>query len=141
LNRLQQWQGVLLWAVFVAGLLVQLFSPHLKVSNGAFVIPPSLTAEGKNIRPDEIVAKQRHMQLLSAILTVSGALGLAFRYRDTLTRMASRRRNEPAEGPASGDSARKSASRRGSKGITKQKGGINRVELKRQTGVKDSPKN
>jgi hypothetical protein len=34
---------------------------------------------GNAIRLDEIVGGQRRMQLLSALLTVSGALGLAFR--------------------------------------------------------------
>src|SRR5437868_14526693 len=89
---------------FAAGLLVQLFSPHLKVSNGAFVIPPKMAAGKNAIRLDEIVARQRRMQLLSLLLTVSGALALAFLYRDILIGAASRRSSEPAEEPAFPDS-------------------------------------
>jgi hypothetical protein len=92
--------------VFAAGLLLQLFSPHLKISNGAFVIPPALTAGRNVIRPDEIIARQRRMQLLSLLLTVSGALGLAFLYRDILIGAASRRHIEPVEETACADSTR-----------------------------------
>jgi len=99
-NRREQWQGLFFWSLFAAGLLVQLLAPRLEISNGAFVIPPALVAGGNNIRPDEIIAKQRRMQLISAVLTVSGALGLAYRYREILTRKASRRSDEPAGGPA-----------------------------------------
>jgi len=72
-------RAVLCWVVFAAGLLIQLLAPHLKIENGAFVIPPTLTAGANEIRPAEIVARQRRMQLISALLTVSGALGLAVR--------------------------------------------------------------
>ncbi len=64
-------------------------------------------AAGRNtIRPDEIVARQRRMQFVSLLLTGSGALGLAFLYRDILIGAASRRRSEPVEEPASRDSTR-----------------------------------
>jgi hypothetical protein len=96
----------LCWLVFAVGLLVQLLSPHLKISNGAFVIPQKLTAGRNVIRPDEIIARQRRMQLLSLLLTVSGALGLAFLYRDILIGRASRRSGEPVERPACADSTR-----------------------------------
>jgi len=76
--------------LFAAGLLVQLFAPHLKVENRAFVIPPELAAGEETLRPDEIVGKERRMQLISAVLTLSGALGLAFRHREVLFRGASR---------------------------------------------------
>ena len=105
-NRRQRSLALLCWLVFVAGLLVQFFSPHLKVSNGAFVIPPEMAAGRNAIRPDEIVGGQRRMQLLSVLLTVSGALGLAFLYRDILIGAASRRSSEPVEGPACADSTR-----------------------------------
>jgi len=72
-------RAFLCWVVFAAGLLIQLLAPHLKIENGAFVIPPTLTAGANEIRPAEIVARQRRMQLISALLTVSGALGLAVR--------------------------------------------------------------
>ena len=103
-NRRQRSLALLCWLVFAAGLLVQFFSPHLKVSNGAFVIPPEMMAGRNAIRLDEIVARQRRMQLLSVLLTVSGALGLAFLYRDILIGGVSRRSSEPIEGPARDDS-------------------------------------
>jgi hypothetical protein len=103
-NRRRQSVALLCWLVFAAGLLVQLLSPHLKVSNGAFVIPPKLAAGSNAIRPDEIVGGQRRMQLLSLFLTVSGAFGLAFVYREILIGAASRRSSEPVEGPACRDS-------------------------------------
>ena len=78
--------AVLLWAIFGAGLLVQAFAPRLKITNNAFVMPPSLTTQGKEINPAEIVAKERRMQLLSALLTAGGALGLAYYYRRVLLR-------------------------------------------------------
>jgi hypothetical protein len=105
-NRRRRSLALLCWLVFAAGLLVQLLSPHLKVSNGAFVIPPEMTAGRNAIRLDEIVARQRRMQLLSVLLTVSGALGLAFLYRDILIGGASRRSSELVEEPASRDSTR-----------------------------------
>ena len=105
-NRRQRSLALLCWLVFAAGLLVQFFSPHLKVSNGAFVIPPEMAAGRNAIRPDEIVARQRRLQLLSVLLTVSGALGLAFLYRDILIGGASRRSSQPVEEPACRDSTR-----------------------------------
>jgi hypothetical protein len=99
-NRRQRSLALLCWLVFAAGLLVQFFSPHLKVSNGAFVIPQEMAAGRNAIRPDEIVGGQRQMQLLSVLLTVSGALGLAFLYRDILIGAASRRSSELVEEPA-----------------------------------------
>src|ERR1700746_1607721 len=95
-NRLhrRQWLALLCWLVFAAGLLVQLLSPRLKISNRAFVIPPNMAAGEKSIRLAEIRGGQRRMQVLSALLTLSGALGLAFVYRDVLRR-PSRRRTEP----------------------------------------------
>ena len=105
-NRRQRSLALLCWLVFAAGLLVQFFSPHLKVSNGAFVIPPKMAAGSNAIRLDEIVARQRRLQLVSLLLTVSGALGLAFLYRDILIGAASRRSSEPGEQPACRDSTR-----------------------------------
>jgi len=98
--------ALLCWLVFAAGLLVQLLSPRLKISNRAFVIPPKMAAGTNPIRLEEIVGGQRRMQVLSALLTLSGALGLAFVYRDVLMRRPSRRRSEPAERAAYSDSTR-----------------------------------
>lgn len=74
--------GLALWAIFGAGLIVQLWAPRLQIKNGAFVIPPSLMSRAAGaISPADIVARERLMQALSAILTLSGALGLAIHYR------------------------------------------------------------
>lgn len=106
-NRRWRSLALLCWLVFAAGLLVQVLSPHLMVSNGAFVIPQKLAAGRNVIRPDEIIARQRRMQLLSALLTVGGALGLAFVYRYILIGGVSRRSSEPpVEEPACRDSMR-----------------------------------
>jgi len=105
-NRRRRSLALLFWLVFAAGLLVQLLSPHLKISNGAFVIPPEMSAGRNAIRLDEIVARQRRMQLLSILLTVSGALGLGFLYHDILIGRASRRSSGPVEEAASPDSTR-----------------------------------
>ena len=105
-NRRRRSLALLCWLVFAAGLLVQLLSPHLKISNRAFIIPPKMAAGKNAIRLDEIVARQRRMQLLSILLTVSGALGLAFLYCDILIGAASRRSSEPVEEPACADSTR-----------------------------------
>lgn len=75
-----------------AGLLVQLLGPHMKIANRAFVIPPKLTAAGNNIRLVEIIGRQRRMQVISALLTLGGAVGLAVLYRDVLTGKAWRQR-------------------------------------------------
>lgn len=72
-NRCWRSLALICWLLFAAGLLVQLLSPHLKISNGAFVIPPGMAAGRNAIRLDQIVARQRRMQLLSVLLTVSGA--------------------------------------------------------------------
>ena len=105
-NRRRRSVALLCWLVFAAGLLVQLLSPHLKVSNGAFVIAPKMAAGQNAIRPDEIVGRQRRMQLLSVLLTVSGALGLAFLYRDILIGAASRGSSEAVDEPTCRDSMR-----------------------------------
>ena len=103
-NRRQRALALICWLVFAAGLLVQLLSPHLKISNRAFVIPPKMAAGKNAIRLDEIVARQRRMQLLSVLLTVGGALGLAFLYYDVLIGRAWQRSSEPVEGRACADS-------------------------------------
>jgi hypothetical protein len=93
-NRCQSWQGLLCWLswlLFAAGLSIQMLAPRLEVSNGAFVIPSVLTSGGNDIYPDEIIRTERRMQLMSAVLTVGGAIGLAFRYRDVLVGGFSRR--------------------------------------------------
>src|SRR3982074_1798702 len=83
-NGRRVWLGLLLWAGLVGGLLVQAFAPHLKIQNNEFVIPPSLLSGVKEVRPDEIVARERRMQALSGILTLGSGLGLGFYYRHVL---------------------------------------------------------
>jgi hypothetical protein len=51
-------------------------APGLQVVDNAFVIP-----QGSETQMVELIRKDRRMQKLSAILTVVGALGLAFHYR------------------------------------------------------------
>jgi hypothetical protein len=83
-NGRRVWLGLLLWVGLVGGLLVQALAPHLKIQNNNFVIPPSLLSGVKEVRPDEIVARERKMQTLSAILTLGSGLGLGFYYRHVL---------------------------------------------------------
>jgi hypothetical protein len=86
------------WLMFAAGLLLQLVGPRLKIANRAFVIPQKLTTAGNNIRLVELIGRQRRMQVTSALLTLSGAIGLAVLYRDTLTGKASRQRANQSPG-------------------------------------------
>src|SRR5215471_12515510 len=95
-SRRRRWQALVCWLMFGAGLLLQLLGPHLKIANRAFVIPQKLTTEGNNIRLVEIIARQRQMQVISGLLVLSGAIGLAVLYRDTLTGKASRQASESA---------------------------------------------
>lgn len=78
------WLAACAWAVFGAAFLVQAFAPRLTITSRAFVMPPALIAEGREFSPAEIVARERSAQSLSAFLALSGALGLAFRYRASL---------------------------------------------------------
>ena len=81
-----RWRSVLVWSVFGAAFLVQAFAPRLTITNRAFDMPAALVAEGREVRPAEIVARERTAQTLSALLALSGALGLAFQYRVPLLR-------------------------------------------------------
>jgi hypothetical protein len=67
----------MVWTVFALGLLVQVFSPHLKIEHNAFEMPPTLLALGKPISPSDLVARERIVQSTSAVLTLAGAVGLA----------------------------------------------------------------
>lgn len=79
-----RWLSVFFWALFVAGLLVQALGPHLRIKDNRFILPPSLVSASPEIRPDEIVARERKRQFLSAVLTVGGAVGLALYHRKAL---------------------------------------------------------
>ncbi len=75
---------VCLWAVFVAGLLVEMAAPRLKIENNAFVMPPISNAHAGVLRPDVLVRRERWMQGVAGILSIGGALSLGFYYRRTL---------------------------------------------------------
>jgi hypothetical protein len=77
-------RSVFFGALFVAGLLLQLVGPHLKITNNRFVLPPSLVSARKDIHPDAIVARERTKQVLSGLLTLGGATGLALSHRKAL---------------------------------------------------------
>lgn len=87
-----RWRAaLLLWTIFCAGLVVQVIAPRLKVKNHAFVMPQVMISGKQQIDPADLVARERLMQLLSLMLTLGGAIGLGFHYRETLFR---RRPNE-----------------------------------------------
>lgn len=88
------WLSLLLWVAFAAGLVVQGFAPHLKIQDHKFVIPSSLLSGDKDVRPDEMVARERTMQAVSGILTLGSALGLGFYYRRVLFPRANSRGGE-----------------------------------------------
>lgn len=86
------WLVILFWALFGTGVLIQVFAPRLKIERNAFVIPPSMVVGGKELRPNELVSRERYMQAISAVLTTSGALGLAVQYRRALAQAFQRLR-------------------------------------------------
>jgi hypothetical protein len=73
------------WTLFAVGVLLQASGPHLKIKNNVFILPPAPASAGKVIRPVEIVGRERRLQLLSGVLTLAGALGLAVSYRKVLS--------------------------------------------------------
>jgi hypothetical protein len=75
-----------IWAVFLTGLLLQLFSPHLQVAHDSFVIPADVMSRGSPVDPHALVRQERMIQLSSALLVLAGAIGLALFYRRTLFR-------------------------------------------------------
>lgn len=77
-------RGVFFWGVLALGVLCQAFGPHLKIKNNKFVLPPSFVASSPDIRPAEIVTRERQWQVVSGILTLAGTLGLALCYRERL---------------------------------------------------------
>ncbi len=79
-------RGLFFWILFGAGLAVQVFAPSLDVQDNKFVVPPEVVSDAEELRPAELVERERRIQWLSLGLTVSGALGLAFHYRHILTR-------------------------------------------------------
>lgn len=89
-NRSHKWRVLFCWLLFVAGVGVHFAAPNLDRQDKAFVIPLAPRALGESFQPERIVAKERRLQLLSAVLAASGALGLGWIYRKVLFRRASR---------------------------------------------------
>jgi hypothetical protein len=84
------------WALFAAGLLARLFSPHLTIEHNTFTLPPNSLLPGTAISPSDLVARERTVQLISVILTVAGAIGLAWWYLPRLFgRSSSRSETSP----------------------------------------------
>lgn len=84
-----------LWAAFGLGLLVQGFAPHLRIERNAFVIPGALVSR-PGFDGRALVERERRMQLLSALLTVGAAAGLALAYRRELEQTLRPAPAEPA---------------------------------------------
>ena len=75
---------MLLWVALFTGLLVQAFAPQLKIQYNKFIIPSALLSGVNEVRPDEIITRERRMQALSGILTLGSAFCLGFYYRRVL---------------------------------------------------------
>jgi len=73
-----------LWAIFAAGLLVEMAAPRLKIENNAFVMPPINNAQAMPLRPDVLVRRERWMQAASGLLTLGSTVALGVYYRRTL---------------------------------------------------------
>jgi hypothetical protein len=83
-ERRPRWPAFFFWGVFILGLVAQAFAPRLKIERNAFVMPQSMVSAGKQVDPVAIVERERKMQLLSLLLTVTGAVGLGFYYQKAL---------------------------------------------------------
>lgn len=68
-----------LWLVLAAGFLLQGFAPHVPIEGGSFKLPE--LAGSASVDPIGLVSRERQMHVLSLLLTVIGALGLAYSYR------------------------------------------------------------
>jgi hypothetical protein len=75
-----------LWAIFAAGLLIEMAAPRMKIENNAFVMPPINNAQAAVLRPDVLVRHERWIRGLSGTLTFGGALALGICYRRRLVR-------------------------------------------------------
>jgi hypothetical protein len=83
-NRSRQIVAVFLWIAFTAGLLIQIFASQTRIENHAFVMRQALTSQSNEINPAAMVERERALQWLSGLLTVVGAISLAFWYRRPL---------------------------------------------------------
>ncbi len=87
-RKISLWFPLAIWTVFLAGLVLQLFSPHLQIAHDAFVIPQDAIRPGMPVDPRSLVRLEKGIQLASALLVLSGATGLALFYRRTLLQYA-----------------------------------------------------
>ncbi len=78
--------GPLSWAVFALGVLLQLSGPPLLISGNHFVVSEKVVEQSKLIEPAAMVGRFRRARVVSAMLALGGALGLAFCYRQALFR-------------------------------------------------------
>lgn len=83
-KRLRRRAALFFWLVFGGGVLVHYLAPNLERKQDGFVIPEALTAGRSGLDPGWIVAKERRMQWISAVLTATGALGLGYLHRREL---------------------------------------------------------
>jgi hypothetical protein len=90
--------SMILWAIFASGIAIELLAPRLKIENHAFVMPPTAMQQGTQIRPDALVDHERHMQWAAAILTIGGAIALAFWNRRMLADALPLRRSFDLQG-------------------------------------------
>jgi len=90
--------SVSLWAIFASGIAIELLAPGLRIENHAFVMPPIVMQQGAQIRPDALVDHERHMQWAAGVLTIGGAIALAFWNRRTLANALLLRRSFDLQG-------------------------------------------
>jgi hypothetical protein len=84
-GALQARLALCLWAIFAAGLLVEMAAPRLKIENNMFVMPPISDAQSATLQPAVLVRRARWMQGASGLLTLGAAVALGVYYRRTLT--------------------------------------------------------
>lgn len=80
-GRRGEWLAGALWICFGIGLLVQGFAPHLRIEGRSFMLP---TSAGRGLSPQQMLERDRTLQVLSLALTGGSAMGLAIRYRGAL---------------------------------------------------------
>jgi hypothetical protein len=81
---------MLFWLCLLAGVALQFVGPRLKIEDHTFVIPASYLTGSKNVDPAELVVREQRIQILSAVLTLTGAIGLGYQYRALFLKQASR---------------------------------------------------
>ncbi len=77
-KRRIRWLAVLVRSIF-GGMFVQAFRQGLRIEHNKFVTSPAIS-QSQEIRPGEIIARERRLRFVSAILTVTSARGMAVCY-------------------------------------------------------------